>query len=97
MKRSSNFFDNLTGLSLAKMNAFLNPPQQLPTVDLLEDKIEPLIVFKELDQLDYIRMALTMMESLNLLEDPGASMPGDLVNNFNRVLQICIEGCASLH
>lgn len=92
-----NLIDNLTRLPLGEVNAFLNPAQQLATVNLLEHEIELLLVLEELDQLDDIRMALAMVERLDLLEYPGTRVSGDLVDDLHSVLEIRVEGRTTLN
>lgn len=47
-------------------------------MDFLEDQIEPIRFFEILDQLDDVLVSLTVMERFDLLEDPGATMTGNL-------------------
>lgn len=73
------------------MNPLLDSAQQLTAVNFLEYEIKFLFVFEELDQLDDVRMALTMMERLDLFEYARPCMPGNFVDNFNSVLQVGIK------
>lgn len=49
--------------------------------DLLKDKIELVRVLKELDELDYIRVSLAVVERLHLTEYARAGVPRHLQTN----------------
>jgi hypothetical protein len=40
---------------------------------------------------------LTMVEEVNLLEDPGPAMARHLVNDLDRVLNLCVDVDTRLH
>lgn len=96
IERTRNLFDDLTRLSLGEVNSFLNPVQQLATIDLLKHKIKLLLVLEELDQLYDVWVALAMVERLDFLKHPGTRVSGDLVNDLHGVLEVCVEGCTGL-
>lgn len=96
VERAGNFIDNLTRLPLGEVNSLLDSVQQLATVDFLEHEVELLLVFEKLDQLDDVRVALAMMKRLDLLEHPGASVAGNLVDNLYGVLKVRVEGRTGL-
>lgn len=96
IERTRNLFDDLARLSLGEVNSFLNPVQQLATVNLLKHKIKLLLVLEKLDQLYDVRVALAMVERLDFLEHPGTSVSGDLVDDLHSVLEIRVERCTGL-
>jgi len=61
-------------LVLCKVDTPLNMRQERTTRNLFEDQIEAIFLFEELDQLDYVGMALAMVERFDFLEDTGAAM-----------------------
>ena len=40
---------------------------------------------------------LTMMEGINLLEDPGPAVTRDLVDDLDRVLDLCVDVDTALY
>ena len=79
------------------MIPLLNSAQQLATVNFLEDEIEFVIIFEELNELNDVGMSLTVMESLHFLEHSGSSMTGNFVDDLYRVLQIGVQWGTSLN
>lgn len=96
VKRARNLIDNLTRLPLGEVNSLLNSIQQLSTIDFFEYEVKLFLVFEELNQLDDVRVALAMMERLDFLEHPGASMPRNLVDDLHGVFKVRVERCTGL-
>lgn len=69
-------------------NVLLNARQQRAPVDLLEYQIELLLVLKELNQLEDVRMTLAMMECLHLTKDTSSCMARYFIDNFNSTFYI---------
>lgn len=88
---AGNFFDDLTCLSLTKVIFLLNSSQQLTTVYLFKDEIKFVIIFEKFNELNNIRMSLTVVECLHFLKHPGSSMAWNFVNNFHSIFQISIQ------
>lgn len=96
VERTRNLGNNLTRLPLGEVNPLLNSAQQLATVDFLEHEIKFLLVLEIFDQLDDIRVALAMMERLDLFEHPGARVPGYFIDDLHGILEVRVEGCTRL-
>ena len=71
--------------------------KKLATRNLLKDQVKPVHFLEILDQLNNIRVALTMMEQVDLLEDPGPGVSGDLLNDLDGVLHLSVDVDTSLN
>ena len=71
--------------------------QQLATRHLLKDQVEPVGLLEVLDELDDVLVALTMVEEVYLLEDPGPAVSRDLVYDLDRVLYLRVDVDTGLH
>ena len=70
--------------------------QKLATRNFFKDQVKSIIFLKVLNQLNNVRVALTVMEQVNLLEDPGSAVGGHLLNNLDRVLHLGVDVDAGL-
>lgn len=79
-------FDDQTGFVLGELNALLDVIQQRAAIDFLKNQEEAIFLLEELDQLDDVLVALTMVEQFDLLEDAGATQTGMLDDGLHSVL-----------
>ena len=70
--------------------------QKLATRNFFKDQVKSIIFLKVLNQLNNVRVALTVMEQVNLLEDPGSAVGGHLLNDLDRVLHLGVDVDAGL-
>ena len=70
--------------------------QKLTSRNLLEDEEELVRLLKVLDQLDDVLVPLAVVEEVDLLEDPGPAVAGDLVDDLDGVLHLGVHVEASL-
>ena len=91
VQSTGDLLDNLTGLAFAEVYLLLDTAEQLATIDLLEHEIKFLVVLEALNQLDDVRVALTMMKCFNLLEDAVTRVTRDLVDDLHRELEVGVN------
>ena len=65
--------------------------KKLATRNLLKNQVKPVHFLEILDQLDNVWVALTVMEQVNLLEDPGPRVCGDLLDDLDGVLHLSVD------
>ena len=70
--------------------------QKLTSRNLLEDKEELVRLLKVLDQLDDVLVPLAVVEKVDLFEDPGPAVAGDLVDDLDGILHLGVHVEASL-
>ncbi len=83
-KRPGQVGNDEGSLVLGEVNATLDVSQQRSAADLLENKVEPVVLLKILNQLDDVRVSLAVVEYLNLLEHPGPAVPSHLLDDLGR-------------
>lgn len=76
---------------LREADVFLNPRQQRATVDFLEYQVELLLVLEELNQLQDVRVSLTVVEGLDFAEHSCPRMPRDLIDNLYGTLDVGVN------
>lgn len=89
--------DYISCLLLSEKFPPLDVVQKLATRNLLKDEVKSVGLLKVLDKLDDVLVALTMVEEVNLLEDPGPAMARHLVNDLDRVLHLRVDVDTRLH
>ena len=79
--------DHQRSFVLRKVDAPLDVRQQRTAHDLLENQIETILLLKELDQLNYVRVTLAVMERLDLLEDARPAVTRNLFDDLHDTCQ----------
>ena len=80
--------DDITSLFLSEPDTVLNMIQKLAAIDLLEDQVKAVSLFKVLYQLDDVLVTSAVVERVDLLKDPGAWVARDFVDDFDSKLLV---------
>ena len=75
--------NDITSLLFGKSHSILNMIQQLSSMNLFKDEVEPVSLFKILNQLDDVLMASAMMKGFNLFENTRSRVSRDFICNNN--------------
>ena len=75
--------NDITSLLFGKSHSILNMIQQLSSMNLFKDEVEPVSLFKILNQLDDVLMASAMMKGFNLFENTRSRVSRDFICKNN--------------
>ena len=75
--------NDVTSLLFGKSHSILNMIQQLSSMNLFKDEVEPVSLFKILNQLDDVLMASAMMKGFNLFENTRSRVSRDFICKNN--------------
>ena len=79
LQRRGQITNDVASLLFGKSHSILNMIQQLSSMNLFKDKVEPISLFEILDQLDDVLMASAMMKSFNLFENTRSGVSRDFI------------------
>ena len=88
--------NDVTSLLFGKSHSILNMVQQLSSMNLFKDEVEPVSLFKILNQLDDVLMASAMMKGFNLFENTRSRVSRDFICKNDTNVEKSLLGIVSM-
>ena len=91
LQRRGQITNDVTSLLFGKSHSILNMIQQLSSMNLFKDEVEPVSLFKILNQLDDVLMASAMMKGFNLFENTRSRVSRDFICKNNVKMSVNLQ------